>query len=135
MSLEAAISELNTNIVTLIAALTTPDRLTASATPAKSGTKKAAPAAALVAATSPTPEAAPASQPVAAPKQEPAAAPAGKAAATSEEVRSLAIKLGQVKGRDALISMLTDFGVSKTPELPPHQYASFIAKATAAIAA
>jgi hypothetical protein len=127
MSLEVAISELNTNILALIGVMS---GATAPATPAKQATKKAAPAAALVAAASPTPEAAPASQPVAAPKQEPATA-----APTMEEVRALAIKLGQVKGREALVTMLTDFGVSKTPELPPHQYASFISKAAAAIAA
>lgn len=130
MSLEVSIQELNTNILALIGVMSNGSQ--AAPTPAKSGPKKAAPAAALVAAASPTSQAAPAPQPVLAPKED---AKSTAKPATPEEVRALAIKLGQVKGRDALVSLLTDFGVSKTPELPPHQYASFIAKATAKIEA
>lgn len=130
MSLEASISELNTNIVTLIAALTTPDRLAASAPPAKQATKKAAPAAALVAAASPTTEAAPAPQPAAAPTPTLTAQPA-----TIEGARKLVIELGQKKGRDAVMALLTKFGASKLPEVAPHNYAAVIADATAALAA
>lgn len=136
MSLEAAIAELNTNITALIGALTTPDRLAAAAapTPAKRATIKAAPAAASVAAASPTTEAAPTPQPAAAPTPAPAAA-ANLAAPTIEQARKLVIELGQKKGRDAVMALLTKFGASKLPEVPPHQYAAVIADATTALAA
>lgn len=132
MSLEASIAELNTNIVTLIGVMSgaSVSLPAPAATPAKTGTKKAAPAAASVAAASPTPQAAPTPQPAA------ASTPVATAAApTIEQARKLVIELGQKKGREAVMTLLTKFGASKLPEVPPHQYAALIADATAALAA
>lgn len=141
MSLEAKIEALTASVDKLIATLTTPDRLaaasdtggTAPATPAKKATKSA-PAAASVAPTSPTQTAAPTPQPVADTEPAKPASPV-KVAPTMEDARPLAIELGQKKGRDALTGLLTKFGASKLPEVPPHQYGAFIEQARQLLAA
>lgn len=129
MSLEASITELNTNIVALIGVMSgaSVSMPAPAATPAKSGTKKAAPAAASVAATSPTQTAAPTPQPV--------AAPTPGVAATMEDARKAVLNYGAKKGRDALMTLLGTFGASKLPEVQPHHYAKLIADANAALAA
>lgn len=128
MSLEASISELNTNIVALISVMSgaSVSKPAPAATPAKSGTKKAAPAAALEASAPTDSATASAPQPVV------ASTPSG-AAPTIETARKLVIEVGQKKGREAVMTLLTKFGASKLPEVAPHQYAALIADAQAAL--
>ena len=61
----------------------------------------------------------------------PAAAPAPKAepcAVDYEQVKTIAVKLGQVKGRQAIVDLLSRYGVTRAPELKPAVFAQFVAE-------
>lgn len=73
----------------------------------------------------------------AAPKPAPAVeAPAAAVVAVptyDSDVRPVALKLAQAKGREALVALLAKFGAKAGPELPADKYSEFVAEATAAM--
>lgn len=133
MTLEAAIQENTSAIRELIAAIskgvpTTTAQVAAVVAEAPKTDKSAK------AVTEPE---APAKPETAAPATSQAASDSAPAASapTYEEVKHAIVKLSGSKGRDAVVSLLSEFGAGKGPDLKPEQFADFIAKATQLVAA
>lgn len=127
MTLEAAITELNANIVkqnALLATLIdrTPVALADRGAPSTPN-KPAAPSSA--AAASP-----PAPSPAAIPAAPPAPTPAAKPPEYAD-VQRAALNLGAKKGREALVQLLNQFGAPNARELQFVRYPEFIAEADA----
>jgi hypothetical protein len=59
----------------------------------------------------------------------------GAASVTYDDVKTMIGKLGAGKSRQAVIDLLAEFGVAKGPDLKPEQFAGFVAKANAQLAA
>ena len=151
MSLEAQIETLNTNIAALIAVLSNGNpppaaAAEANATPAaprasrnKPRTQEAAvnAAPASPAETVSSPEPAPSPAPAApAPAPTPATTPPAAAPAkalTIQEVNKAALALVQANGgsQAKLAEVLKKYGAARTSNVPPNQYAAFVADCTA----
>jgi hypothetical protein len=60
-----------------------------------------------------------------------AAAPATTATAgvDYEAVKDITLKLSAAKGRDVVVGLMQQFGVTKAPELKPEQYAAYLKNA------
>jgi hypothetical protein len=52
---------------------------------------------------------------------------------TYPDVQKITLELSKVRGREAAVACLKQFGATKGPELKPEQYAAYVAKARAAL--
>jgi hypothetical protein len=121
MSLEIAIQENTAAIRELIAIMAGGKQVEVQVKeekPVKAEVKKAAPA---PKAEAPAPKA-----------EEPKAEAVKETAIPYTDVAAAVVELAKVKGRDAAVKVLAEFGVSKATELKPEQYAEAIEKAKAA---
>jgi hypothetical protein len=133
MSLEAAINENTATINKLIAALATGAAIQAA---------EPAPAAEDLPIRKRTPQDAPAEQHAeekAAAEENLATAEKTDASAAAidyaKEVKPLLVKVSTAKGRDALVTLLAKFGVSKGDQLPQDQLAAVLTEINALLAA
>lgn len=132
MTLEAAIQENTSAIRELIAAISKgiPTTTAQVAAVVAEAPQASAPTKEPEAPAKPEPAAPAASQATSAP------APAASAPAPSyEDVKHAIVKLSGSKGRDAVVTLLKDFGAGKGPDLKPEQFGDFIAKAQQLVAA